>query len=284
MRKLLTHPISRIMLGLLACLFAFIFVQNIASKVLELLGTGRVSRNLFKGISASLAVIYTYSLFFKWLEKRKVTEISARNLPRNVGLGLMIGMVIQSFTIFVIYLNSGFHVIGINSVTSVIIPLTVAFTSAIFEEILIRGILFRILEERLGSYIALMISAIIFGALHFFNPAATFVSATCVALEAGLLLGTAYMYSRSLWLPISIHFAWNFVQSGIFGAITSGNEYTGSLLVTKITGPEFITGGNFGPEGSIQATIFCLIAAILLMHFNIKNNQLIPYAKFNERA
>ena len=179
-----------------------------------------------------------------------------------------------------IYLNHGFKVVSVNPFAFIIIPITVAFTVAIFEEILIRGILFRIMEEKLGSYIALIISAIVFGGLHLINPNSSLISATCVAVEGGLLLGAAYIYSRSLWLPIAIHFAWNFMQSGIFGAITSGNEKTNSLLTIQLTGSKFITGGAFGPEGTIQAIIFCLIATMVLMYLNTKRNKLIkPYWK-----
>ena len=68
------------------------------------------------------------------------------------------------------------------------------------------------------------------------------------------------------------------MQSAILGAITSGNEKTNSLLNTQITGPEIITGGEFGPEGTLQATIFCLITTIVLMYLNKKKDKLIkPY-------
>ncbi|WP_431243630.1 hypothetical protein ACQ9BO_03380 [Flavobacterium sp. P21] len=77
-----------------------------------------------------------------------------------------------------------------------------------------------------------------------------------------------------------MHFAWNFTQSGIYGAITSGNEKTNSLLNAKIQGPEFITGGEFGPEGSIQAIVFCAVGAIVLLALSRKENKIIkPYWK-----
>jgi membrane protease YdiL (CAAX protease family) len=272
MKKILNHPITRIILGLLVCLIVFVATQNISARLLK--DTGKELRNLFKGILASVAVISIYRLFFRWIEKRAITELSAQNVFKNLGLGILIGVTIQCLTIFVIYLNHGFRVIALNPVSFIIIPFTVAFTVAIFEEILIRGIVFRIIEEKLGSYIALLISALIFGALHLFNPNATLVSAICIAIEAGLLLGAAYIYSRSLWLPIAIHFAWNFMQSGVFGAITSGNDNTTSLLKTQISGAKLITGGKFGPEATIQAMIFCLIVAGILMHLNIKNGNL----------
>ena len=279
-QKLLHNPFVRIILGLLVCFVVFIITQNIVAKLLALTDLDKDFRNLFKGITASVAVIIAYEIFFRKIEKREVTEISAKGIAKNLILGILIGVVLQSLIVFVIYLNNGFHVVSVNPFKFIIIPLTVAFTVAIFEEILIRGIIFRIVEEKLGSYISLVLSAIIFGALHLVNPESSFTSAACVAVEGGLLLGAAYIYSRNLWLPIAIHFAWNFMQSGIFGAVTSGNEKTNSLLTTHITGPELITGGAFGPEGTIQAIIFCLIATIVLMTLNAKRNKIInPYWK-----
>lgn len=274
-QKLLRNPFVRLVLGLLVCFAAFIITQNVAAKLLGITSLNKDFRNLIKGIIASFAVITAYRLLFAKLENRKVTEISVKGIAKNLMLGTLIGVVLQSLTVLVIYLNNGFHLLSVNPVSFIIIPLTVAFTVAIFEETMIRGIVFRIAEEKLGSYISLVLSAIIFGALHLINPDSSFTSAACVAVEGGLLLGAAYIFARSLWLPIAIHFAWNFMQSGIFGAITSGNEKTNSLFTTEITGPELITGGAFGPEGTIQATLFCLIAAIILMSLNVKNNKLI---------
>ena len=279
-QKLLSNPFVRIILGLLVCFAAFIIMQNIAAKLLGLTGLDKDYRNLIKGIMASVAVIFAYKLFYQKIENREVTEISVKGIAKNLTLGIIIGVTLQSLTVLVIYLSNGFTVVSINPVSFIIIPLTVAFTVAIFEEILIRGILFRIIEEKLGSYIALIISAIIFGGLHLINPNSSLISATCVAIEAGLLLGAAYIYTRNLWFPIAIHFAWNFMQSGILGAITSGNEKTNSLLTTQIIGAKIITGGEFGPEGTLQAIIFCLIATIVIMYLNIKKDKLIkPFWK-----
>ena len=279
-QKLLPNPFVRIILGLLVCFAAFIVMQNIVAKLLGLTSLDKDFRNLIKGIMASVAVIIAYTFFYRKIEKRAVSEMSVKGIVKNLMLGTLIGVILQSLTVLVIYLYNGFHVVAVNPVSFIIIPFTVAFTVAIFEEILIRGIIFRIGEEKLGSYISLVLSAIIFGALHLMNPESSIISATCIAVEGGLLLGAAYIYSKNLWLPIAIHFAWNFMQSGIFGAITSGNEQTNSLFTTKITGPALITGGAFGPEGTIQAILFCLIATIIFMYLNVKRNKLIrPYWK-----
>jgi len=184
---------------------------------------------------------------------------------------------LQALTILVIYINGGYSVIAINPILFIIPPLTMAFTSAIIEEILIRGIIFRILEERLGSYLALFFSAIIFGALHFANPNSSVFMALALAIQAGLLLAVAYIYSRNLWFPISIHFAWNFTQTAIFGANVSGIHMSETLIVSKIEGNHWLTGGSFGPEGSVQATAFCLISTIILLILSHRDKKIKPF-------
>lgn len=277
-QKIFNFPITKIVLALIACLLVVNIGQQIAGKLL--ISLDKDYRNLIKGLIVSALAITTYVLFFSQYEKRKITELSTNNLAKNLLLGTLIGVLLQSLTILVIYVNGGFSIISVNPVSFIIIPLTIAFTVAILEEILIRGIIFRILEEKLGSYIALLLSAVLFGALHLPNENSTFLSALCIAVEAGLLLGAAFMYSRNLWFPIAIHFAWNFMQSGIFGAVTSGNKKTNSLLVSKIQGSEWTTGGEFGPEGTIQAMLFCVIATLILLYLSRKENKIImPYWK-----
>ena len=267
-RQILNFPLTRIILGILVCFLTFILAQQFASKILDLTPLNKDYRNLVKGIIVSSLVISAYICFFKKFEKRDITEFSSKKIIKYIISGIFIGLTLQIITILVIFFIGNFEIVAINPISNIIIPLSIAFTIAIFEEILIRGIIFRIIEEKLGSYISLLISAIIFGTLHLANPNSTLISALCVGVEAGLLLGLAYIYTRNLWFPIAIHFAWNFMQSGIFGEITSGNEKTTSLLTTKIVGSKLITGGEFGPEGTIQAIIICLFASFILLQFS----------------
>lgn len=277
-QRILNFPLTRILLGLLVCFVAFILAQQLAGKLLDLTSFDKNYRNLIKGVISSAAVIGAYIYFYRKYEKRAITEFSNKGIAKYIVVGTLIGILLQSLTILVIILNGGFEIVAVNPFSSIIIPFTVAFTVAIFEEILIRGIIFRIVEEKLGSYISLLITAIIFGALHLANPNSTLMSGVCVGIEAGFLMGAAYIYARNLWLPIAIHFAWNFMQSGIFGAVTSGNENTSSLLTTKITGNQLITGGEFGPERTIQAILFCVVASIILLQLS-KNKIIRPYWK-----
>ncbi|WJS95896.1 CPBP family intramembrane metalloprotease [Flavobacterium johnsoniae] len=273
-QKTFNSPITKIILALLTFMAVVIIGQQIASKLLSLTALDKDYRNLLKGLFVSASCILSYIFFFKKYDKRIITEFAVKGLAKNLFIGISIGFILQSLTILVMYLNGNYSIVKINPVTFILIPFAIMFTVAIIEEVLVRGIIFRIMEEKLGSYISLAISSVLFGALHLANPHGTLISGICIT-TAGFLFGAAFMYSRSLWLPIAIHFAWNFTQSGIYGAITSGNEKTNNLVEAQIQGPEFITGGAFGPEGSIQAIVFCALATILLLVLCHKNNRII---------
>jgi len=278
-QKFLNSPLIRIIFGLLICFAVFILAQQLVGKILDVTTIDKNYRNLIKGIIASSFVAFTYVFFYKKYEKREIGEFSSKGLLKNTILGVLIGTTVQGLTIIVIYFWGNFQIISVNPFSSIITPFAIAFSVAIFEEILLRGIIFRIVEEKLGSYISFAISAIIFGAVHLLNPDSSVISSICIGI-VGFVFGASYIYSRSLWLPIAIHFSWNFVQSGIFGAITSGNEKTSSLFNTNISGAELITGGAFGPEGTIQALLFWLLVSITLMTVITQQNKLIkPFWK-----
>ena len=98
---------------------------------------------------------------------------------------------------------------------------------AVSEEMVFRGVLFRWLEEFGGSWVALLVTSALFGAAHLANPNASWVAAVGIALEAGVMLGAAYMLTRSLWLPMGLHAAWNFTQGEIFDIPVSGTKVDG---------------------------------------------------------
>lgn len=264
-QKVLHFSLTKIVVGLAVVIGIVALGQWLTIQALNLTTMEKAGRSLIVGVVTAVLSIATYKLLFRFYERRVVLELSAAKLGRNLLTGILLGTILQSLTIFVIYLYGGFAVVAVNPVSFLLPSLTMAFTSAIFEEILVRGIIFRILEEKLGSYIALFISAAIFGALHLGNPNSSITAAVGLALQAGLFLAAAYMYTRNLWLPIAIHFAWNFTQAGIYGASVSGKAIGKSLLTTDIQGADWYTGGAFGPEGSVQATVFCLLATVVLL-------------------
>ncbi|MFT5885419.1 MAG: membrane protease YdiL (CAAX protease family) [Arcticibacterium sp.] len=277
-QKILHFPLTKIIIGLIVCGAIVGIGETLISNLLHLTNIDTVFKNLIKGIVLVMLAIVSYTFLFKFYEKRVITEFSKKGIIKNLAIGLFLGALLQSLTILVIYLKGGYSVVSVNPILFILPALTMGITSAIIEEIFFRGIIFRIPEQKLGSYISLLISALIFGALHISNPNSSISAGIGLAIQAGLLLGAAYIYSKNLWFPIAIHFAWNFTQSAIFGASVSGRSISKTLITSKIEGAEWFTGGQFGPEGSIQATVFCLIATIILLVLSHKEGKIVkPY-------
>jgi membrane protease YdiL (CAAX protease family) len=282
-QNILNSPLTKIIIGLIVCIVTVRFGQMAILKLLELTSIDKELQRVIGGVAVAVLAIISYHYLYSFYEKRKITELSTNGLINNLGTGFLIGATLQSLTILVIYLKGGYSVISVNPILFIVPALIKAFTAAIFEEILLRGIVFRIAEEKLGSYFSMAISAVLFGAMHLANPHSSLIAGVGIAIQAGLLLAAAYMYTRNLWFPIAIHFAWNFTQSAIFGANVSGNTISKTLITSRIEGAEWFTGGLFGPEGSIQATVFCLMATIILLVLCHREGKIIaPYWKKND--
>jgi hypothetical protein len=102
------------------------------------------------------------------------------------------------------------------------------------------------------------------------------VSTAAIALEAGVLLAAAYMYSRSLWFVMGLHFAWNFTEGGIFATSVSGGPTEGVIRVSFASGKDWLTGGQFGPEASLPAVLICLAAGIAFIMMAKRANRVVP--------
>jgi membrane protease YdiL (CAAX protease family) len=133
---------------------------------------------------------------------------------------------------------------------------------------MIRGYILSNLSESMNKYIALIVSSLLFGVMHLANANVTTLSFLNIVL-AGIMLGIYYVHRKNLWLPISLHFSWNFFQGAIFGFEVSGVDVTGAIT-QNIQGPDLITGGTFGFEGSVIATLLMLIA-IVLLHYKYQD-------------
>jgi len=102
----------------------------------------------------------------------------------------------------------------------------------------------------------------LFGFAHLGNPSATPLS-TANTVLAGVLLAAAYLKTRALWLPIGLHWAWNFLMGPVLGLPVSGYRL-GGLPGARVSGPEWLTGGTYGPEGSVVLTVVCAVATVWL--------------------
>jgi hypothetical protein len=215
-------------------------------------------------LAACAAMILAYRGGIWLLEHRSASEIAFSKgawllLPEGI-----LGLAIFSVVYAILWLMGMAHYQGFGQSSGMIVVAAAALAAAVGEEIVFRGAIFRIVDGRLGSTVATLFSAIIFGILHATNHGATLLTTTPIALEAGVLLAAAYAAARTLWLPIGIHFGWNFAEGGVFGAAVSGNPSTG-LLVFPLRGPDVYTGGAFGPEASVWALAVCLAVSAMFI-------------------
>ena len=153
-----------------------------------------------------------------------------------------------------------YNIVGEGGTAALVATLvSVAIVPGFIEEVLFRGILFRFLEQFGGSWFALALTSALFGLGHIVNPNASAFSSFAIAVEAGVLLGGAYMLTRSLWAPIGLHAAWNFTQGYVYDVPVSGIDQQG-MVEAQLSGPELLSGGLFGLEASIIA-LLCATAA-----------------------
>ena len=271
-KKVFTYPVTRIFLGIVVLIGAIALSQFGTSALLKLLHVGDDLRRTIISIETPIVVLIVYALLYTYYENRRITELRISAFPLSLTAGALIGIGLQSLVILVIYLLGGYTIVSINPVNYILPGLLIAFSSGIIEEVLFRGIIFRIINEKWGSIIALAISAILFGVVHLMNKNSSLYSAVAIAIEAGILLGACYLYSGNLWLPIGLHFGWNFAEADLYGGVLSGNIINKTLITAKFTGSQYLTGGDFGPENSLPSIIICTAAGVLFLWLAQRKN------------
>jgi membrane protease YdiL (CAAX protease family) len=240
LRVLRSAP-ARLVIELAGVLAATIALHAATKALVGALG---IPRQAYFAVFLVLAVptLYgVYALLLRGLERRAPTELGSSGAARELLSGLLVGVVLFVTTIGIIAALGGYSVEGTQSVTALGAPLVSAAAAAFTEELLARGILFRVVQEWLGTWAALVLSSALFGLAHAGNPHATVWSTTAIALEAGTMLGAAYLLSGRLWLPMGVHMAWNFVQGGVFGVAVSGGASEG-LLRGSLHGAAWLSG------------------------------------------
>jgi membrane protease YdiL (CAAX protease family) len=239
-------------------------------------------------VHAGIAIAIMFAVYksvMRTLGERPHDDLPAENALKYSGLGLLAGFLLFSAVVAVAAFVNVYRIIGYGGTSDLIFSLiTIAILPGFMEELLFRGILFRWLEEFAGSWVALILTSGLFGLAHILNPNATWFSSFAIAVEAGVLLGGAYMLTRSLWMPIGIHAAWNYTQGFIFDVPVSGGDQNG-LVVAQLSGPEILSGGAFGLEASVIAMVVATAGGLWLVREAVRLGQLVqPWWVVRRRA
>jgi membrane protease YdiL (CAAX protease family) len=270
LRRILGYTVVRLLVGILVVGVPAGFV----SMGVHALALPSEDAGVVAAVGIAGAGVICYLLYVKYVEQRRADELDGAYALKELAIGVGGGTLLLCLVVGVLALLGDARIASTKTWNVLVAPFAMAVSSGVYEELLMRGILFRVVERPLGTWLSLAISAAFFGAAHLANPGASFFTAAAISLEAGIMLAAAYMATRRLWVPIGIHVGLNFAQGGLFGIAVSGNPVTG-WLKTELSGPEVLSGGPFGAEGSLVAVLLCLATGVWLVRVSIQRGNII---------
>lgn len=263
-------------------LFAYIavsvFFAETVNSILHRLQIG-YSEDSLLGFFVPVFIFALFSIILGWLCGKFLEGLPFRalgiwltkNWLKDLSLGLIFGALSIFLAAIVAIVFGGLQLNFNQTHGSSAIWLTLASSLFIFtvgavsEEALFRGYLFQTLSRANLAWLAIAITSVFFASAHLGNKDANYISTLNTAL-AGIWFGIAYLKTRTLWFPIGLHLAWNWVQGAVLGIPVSGITQltTAPLFQVSEFGTNQITGGNYGIEGGIACTIALIISALAI--------------------
>lgn len=264
--KSMAWSVLRILIELVMFLVGlYLAKQYILTPLLGLLpGNDQILLSLRHVVTVAVA-LGLYVATVRLVERRTPQELSGEGFAKDLAIGLSGGFAAISLVIGLMAMFNAYRIEGILPVTPLLGTAILIFLLAMVEELAFRGFLYRNLEASFGTIVALLVSAVLFGAVHLSNQNADLLSAVSAGL-GGAFVGLFYTLSGRLWVPIFFHFSWNLSQL-VWGARVSGADEFATLLSARFSGPAWLTGGDAGPENSVITLV--LIAGILCGSFAI---------------
>jgi membrane protease YdiL (CAAX protease family) len=221
-------------------------------------------------VTLVVALIVLHKTVLRRLGERKHDDLPFAAAPRNLAAGTLGAAALFSLVVGIAAMLGAYVIDGWGGLSSwVFLLFALGVVPGFAEEFVFRGILFRWIEEFGGSWAALFVTSALFGLVHIANPNATWLSSLTIALTAGTLLGGAYMLTRSLWLPVGIHFGWNVTQGMVWDVPVSGMDVDG-LVDARLVGDPLISGGAFGLEASVIALVVAGSAGLWMVWRAVK--------------
>jgi membrane protease YdiL (CAAX protease family) len=271
-RRLLRHPVARMLAASLAIVLALASSFALSEALLP-----KGTRIAWPNGIAALACGLGYWAYVKGVERRAVTELSGTGAGAEGALGASLGALLGLLTLAPLWGLGLYRVVGRGDAFPLVGQVPEMLLVAVFEELLIRGVIFRIAEQAWGSRRALLLSTLLFVAAHL--PGEISLMGMLVTAAASLAFTAAYQVSRRLWLPIGMHFAWNYLFAAVFAVPVSGHASTG-WLIGSMSGPEWLSGGAYGVEASAMALLVWTVAAALLLRSARTRGRFMPGWRF----
>ena len=275
LQRVLQFPLSRIVLAVL-----FLAPALIVRGMSHNLGRQYLSEGTFSWIAdgwlivSTLLLIGSYYLYTRIIERRPAREFSTFKAFPEFGVGLLAGASPIIIIVAILYLSGHYAAEGLGNAGSLLHLVRVFGWAALVEEMLFRLIVFRLVEEWLGSLWAIGISAMLFGLGHAFNPNVTVWSTICITLLS-LPETAAFLATRRIWLAWGSHFGWNYFLTAVFGMTVSGVTGHQGFIVSQVSGPDWLTGGAFGIEASLPGVALSMVVAGLFFRIALRRGQFV---------
>ncbi|MER5866252.1 CPBP family intramembrane glutamic endopeptidase [Kitasatospora sp. NPDC002040] len=213
----------------------------------------------------AVAAVAVYWWVTHRLAGRDVPEIARRGAVREAlfGGGIGLGFILVPVLLLTVFGGYSFSWAGHGFLGILWTTVMVQIGGSVTEELLFRGLALQALEQLWGSRAAVVITSLFFGIAHLGAAEATLWSALAIAVEAGVLLGAAFLWRRSIWFVAGVHFAWNAAEQ-LLGIPVSGHTPEGWFTL-DVHGPALLTGGGFGLEASILSVLVGAAIAVWML-------------------
>jgi membrane protease YdiL (CAAX protease family) len=225
-------------------------------------------RNLFQIFMLVVGFGYMELAWDRSREPVKAMGLATRpGGVREFGLGAALGWGMVTVVLLVIALGGHFYVqlwTAPRAWGLLILQVLTLAAGALAGEIAFRGYPFQKLVEAVGPFTATILAAIVFGALRVTTLGST-PTAVWISAVAAVLLSVAYLRTHALWLGWGLHFAWTASIGILFGQPLASSRQVSSVIHTYADGPTWLTGGEFGPEGSLITLIVLWVGLYFLV-------------------
>ncbi len=279
--RVVRRALISLLLGTAAILGAVVLIrQGLLPLVDAVFHPGTELLSTFRRAGIMLAVVAAYWGYVHWHEKREATEL--RLQPLRLASGGAVGVVLVGVPIALLFLLGAYELVLFRGFSPALWGVAgVLGIAAVLEELVYRCLLFRVLERAWGTGVALAVQAVVFSLQHLGNIGhgstgdvmAMLVSVTLL----GLLWAGLFILTRNLWVVAANHAAWNFTIL-LSGVPLSGIEDWRALapIESRYAGPDWLTGGVFGPESSLLVLVSIAAAAVLLLRAARRRGAFLP--------
>jgi uncharacterized protein len=277
-KRVLYFPVTKIIVGIVVCFSLFVLIQNFVLKPFfySIIQDKSIADPIIHCVSI-IVLLAAYYYLFRLYDKRKITELSLKHLPKEMFGGFIFGFSTISLSIFILYLLGHYQAFSITTTHYSVRFFTVLIFAALVEDLFHRGLIVRVCENWLGTNLTLVIGMLV-ELQHIYNPNSNLFS-LFYYLIWGFTMAMMFIYTKRIWLPYFFHIGWNFSQP-FYGSNLTGVNDMGSIIQSKFTGPELLTGGAVGIEGSIFTASFLLIIGIVLYYLAKKEGKIVKSKLF----